>query len=481
MSRSRSDSSSLHIQPPSNVNNSTAIITNNHINTNNSKTTLNETELSDINIEQQQQKHLLLHNAVKKPKLSYIITLSPLNNTFEKKILILPPFPQTLKLGRPLTSSSSVNGNNNNQTVASSRNGFFESRILSRTHAQLQLTENNDILITDLNSSNGSYLNDNKLQPMNPYKVSPGDVITLGADIIPNNSNSNGANNANGIHRRIVALVEDITPVVDIGFDDHESNFNKNMLQSSLFGDFIADVNDYDLFSHGNSFLINGDEHNNGEEEGIIKIYKFLKSEIKLSNERNHKLERINMFMKNFGQDIEKLEEEKIKHLEQVKKNYYHVINESLSKKYELVQEKNLKNLKDKNVELENNFTNFKKENEEKLVDYEEQMNKMRNTVEDLETRLQVANVKKPTIDKLDKQKVINENEKIENMDKEAFVDEFESNSNINSKNIGIKSSNTINTENTNKSESKDYKIAYISSICVVGLFSAFMAYSQNK
>lgn len=397
-----------------------------------------------------------------KPKISYIVTLAPLNNTFVKKVLILPPFPQTLKLGRPLTATSGSNGVNASQTTASSNNGFFESRILSRTHAQLQLTEDNEVLITDLNSSNGSYLNDNKLQPMKPYKIAQGDVITLGADIIPNNSNANSGNNFNGIHRRIVALVQEITPIVDLGYKEQDT-FNKRMLQSSLFGDLIGDVDDYKLFTHGNAFLLDSED----EEEGITKIYKFLKKEIHLSNERNYKLERINMFMKNFVQEIGNLDEKKVKHFEQVKKNYYDAVNDSLSKKYELVQEKNLKILKDKNFQLESNLVNFRKEKDEKLLTFEEQMNKMRNTIEDLETKLQVAKVKQPVIEKLEKENEKEKNQRVAKVENEARFKE--------------KTSDVVKNDDIAGPVSKDYKIAYISSICVVGLFSAFMAYSQNK
>lgn len=461
MSRSRSNSNSLHMQTAESSSNGNST---SHALLADKPSAVTTSKIAMPSNDTDTNKKLVVTG---KPKISYIVTLAPLNNTFVKKVLILPPFPQTLKLGRPLTAASGSNGVNTSQTMASSNNGFFESRILSRTHAQLQLTEDNEILITDLNSSNGSYLNDNKLQPMKQYKVAQGDVITLGADIIPNNSNANSGNNFNGIHRRIVALVQEITPIVDLGYKEQDT-FNKRMLQSSLFGDLIGDVDDYKLFTHGNSFLLDSEE----EEEGITKIYKFLKKEIHLSNERNYKLERINVFMKNFVKEIGVLDEKNFKHLEQVKKNYYDAVNDSLSKKYEVAQEKNLKILKDKNFQLENSFINFRKEKDEKLLTVEEQMNKMRNTIEDLETKLQVAKVKQPVVEKLEKETEINENGKENNQ----RVVKSESEVTLNEKTKEVTKNDDIAGP-----VSKDYKIAYISSICVVGIFSAFMAYSQNK
>ncbi|XBW36382.1 hypothetical protein QEN19_001961 [Hanseniaspora menglaensis] len=454
MSRSRSNSNSVNMQISLNGSSSSPTTVNSS--NINSKPILKtfESTSSDEQI------------SVRKPKLSYVLTLTPLNNTFVKKTLILAPFPQTIKLGRPLTTNS--NGNSH-QVVASSRNGFFESRILSRTHAQLQLTETNDILLTDLNSSNGTYLNNVKLQQMKPYKILQGDVITLGADIIPNSANGNQPANDNVVHKRIVALVEDITPIVDIGYNGTD-NFNKIMLQSSLFGDLIGDIDYHDLLLHGNSFLLDKEE-GSVEEEGITDIYKFLKKEIRLSNERNHKLERINLFMKNFAQDIGRLEAKQAHHLDQVKKNYYELINDSLSKKYELIQEKNLKIMKDKNSTLENNLNNFRKDTDIKALMSEQEINKMRNIIEDLETKLQVAKVKLPNIDQFN-----SANEKTEIKSSEQIIEQS-----TGEKLSDKKSLEKITTDGSSDSTAKNYKIAYVSSICVVGLFSAFMAYSQNK
>lgn len=53
------------------------------------------------------------------------------------------------------------------------------SRGVSRLHATLKI-HNNDISITDLGSSNGTRINNDKIQPHKEYPVLHGDLITLG-------------------------------------------------------------------------------------------------------------------------------------------------------------------------------------------------------------------------------------------------------------------------------------------------------------
>ena len=55
---------------------------------------------------------------------------------------------------------------------------------VSRRHAQLVRDENGQILISDLNSSNGTYLNEVLLSPDQLYPLDNGDVLRLGTLII---------------------------------------------------------------------------------------------------------------------------------------------------------------------------------------------------------------------------------------------------------------------------------------------------------
>lgn len=418
------------------------------------------------------------NNITVKPKINFVVKLVSLNNTFEKKSLTIPPPPDNLKLGR-LLSTNNNSDKSHNAEGPSQTNGYFESRILSRTHAKLSLDDDNNVLLTDLNSSNGSFLNDVKLKPMKDYIIKKGDIITLGTDIVPNKPNGYNSSNVfstHGIHRRILALVDDILPIVDFLPVENKSLSN-TMILSSLFGDLIDDVNKHKLLTSENCHLIDNDDNDQTDDDdfymdnmkknenfdenelNMSRIYRFLKKQIHMTNQRNKKLENINNFMESFTRDIDLLEKNKSKHFEKLKANYYESINNNLTKKFELVQEKNFKILNDKNSQLEEKLVNTKKENEDIVLKYEQEINKIKSVVEDLETKLQVANVKNP---KESKDSGLND----ALGDDEKGIKQLMDNKLIENSNI----------DRTNKT----HKIAYISSICVVGLISALMAYSQK-
>ncbi|KKA03650.1 Vacuolar protein sorting-associated protein 64 [Hanseniaspora uvarum DSM 2768] len=426
--------------------------------------------------------HIKPYNNIRiKPKINFVVKLVSLNNTFQKKSLTIPPPPDNLKLGR-LLSSNNNSDKPQNAEGPSETNGYFESRILSRTHAKLSLDEDNNVLLTDLNSSNGSFLNDKKLKPQKDYIIKKGDIITLGTDIVPNKPtgyNSSNVFSNHGIHRRILALVEDILPIVDFLPVENKSLSN-TMILSSLFGDLIEDVDKHKLLTSENCHLIDNDDEQSDDgdfyldnmrknenfdenELNMSRIYRFLKKQINMTNQRNKKLESINSFMENFTKDIDNLEKNKTKHFEKVKSNYYENINTTLTKKFELVQEKNFKILNDKNEQLEKKLATTKKENEDVVLKYEQEINKIKGVVEDLETKLQVAKVKNPK-DSSDISSVSIKKEV--SSDKETDIKQF----------IDKKLIENSNVDHTKKT----HKIAYISSICVVGLISALMAYSQK-
>ena len=51
---------------------------------------------------------------------------------------------------------------------------------VSREHAQLNILDTGAICIVDMDSTNGTYLNDTYLEAFTPYLIGNGDVITLG-------------------------------------------------------------------------------------------------------------------------------------------------------------------------------------------------------------------------------------------------------------------------------------------------------------
>ncbi|CAK7915602.1 hypothetical protein CAAN3_17S02850 [[Candida] anglica] len=125
----------------------------------------------------------------KRSQMQYIVTLIPLNDTFIKKNLLVPYFPETLKLGRPAGSKVKPEINN----------GYFDSRVLSRNHAAIFVDPSNGkLMIKDLGSSNGTFVNKLKIGS-DPIELKIGDIIYLGFNIEVDTS-----------HKKISAKIENI-------------------------------------------------------------------------------------------------------------------------------------------------------------------------------------------------------------------------------------------------------------------------------
>ncbi|KTW28911.1 hypothetical protein T552_01538 [Pneumocystis carinii B80] len=107
------------------------------------------------------------------------LILAPINDTFERKCLWLPSWPQTLRIGRQI----------NSRTAPAPNNGFFDSKVLSRAHAEVWADpKTGSVFIRDIKSSNGTFLNGRRLSQENqtsePFELYVGDVLELGIDIL---------------------------------------------------------------------------------------------------------------------------------------------------------------------------------------------------------------------------------------------------------------------------------------------------------
>lgn len=126
--------------------------------------------------------------------MPYLILLS-LNDTFDSKTLQLPYLPNVLKIGRQTNKS----------TVPYHDNGFFDSKVLSRSHAEIWASNEGRACIKDIRSSNGTFVNGIRLSKENEEsevrELLPGDTLELGIDIL---------NDENGtiIHKKVSARVD---------------------------------------------------------------------------------------------------------------------------------------------------------------------------------------------------------------------------------------------------------------------------------
>lgn len=126
---------------------------------------------------------------------SYLMLL-PLNGTFERKQIQLPYYPETLRIGRQT----------NAKTIPTPNNGYFDSKVLSRQHAEVWADKSSGrVWIRDIKSSNGTFVNGQRLSQENqdsePHELRAEDVLELGIDIV-------GEDNKTIVHHKVAARVE---------------------------------------------------------------------------------------------------------------------------------------------------------------------------------------------------------------------------------------------------------------------------------
>ena len=124
-----------------------------------------------------------------------ILALLPMTGTFERKQIVLPFFPDTLRIGRQT----------NAKTIPTANNGYFDSKVLSRQHAEAWADRHGKIWIRDVKSSNGTFVNGTRLSPENrdsdPHELREQDTLELGIDIVSEDQKSI-------VHHKVSAKVE---------------------------------------------------------------------------------------------------------------------------------------------------------------------------------------------------------------------------------------------------------------------------------
>ncbi|KAF2197829.1 hypothetical protein GQ43DRAFT_189310 [Delitschia confertaspora ATCC 74209] len=124
-----------------------------------------------------------------------ILHLIPMNGTFDRKTINVPFFPDVLRIGRQT----------NNKTVPTPMNGYFDSKVLSRQHAEIWADRNGKIWIRDVKSSNGTFVNGQRLSQENrdsdPHELREQDMLELGIDIVSEDQKTI-------VHHKVAARVE---------------------------------------------------------------------------------------------------------------------------------------------------------------------------------------------------------------------------------------------------------------------------------
>ncbi|KAJ5888443.1 hypothetical protein N7495_008484 [Penicillium taxi] len=160
-----------------------------------------------------------------------ILALVPMNGTFEKKQINVPFVPEVLRIGRQT----------NAKTQPTPINGFFDSKVLSRQHAEIWADKSGKIWIRDVKSSNGTFVNGHRLSPENresdPHELRENDTLELGIDIVAEDQNSI-------VHHKVSAKVEHAGPIgntpniLDLNFGDLDPASGGGLLPSPLTQQF---------------------------------------------------------------------------------------------------------------------------------------------------------------------------------------------------------------------------------------------------
>lgn len=142
-----------------------------------------------------------------------VLYLLSMNGTFERKTIAVPFYPDRLRIGRQT----------NAKTVPAPGNAFFDSKVLSRQHAEIWADRNGKVWIRDVKSSNGTFVNGARLSPeareSEPHELQTQDHLELGIDIVSEDQKT-------VVHHKVAAKVEHagfLAPtnnVLDMSFGD---------------------------------------------------------------------------------------------------------------------------------------------------------------------------------------------------------------------------------------------------------------------
>jgi pSer/pThr/pTyr-binding forkhead associated (FHA) protein len=145
-----------------------------------------------------------------------LLVLLPINGTFERKQINVPLYPEVLRIGRQT----------NAKTVPTPLNGYFDSKVLSRQHAEVWAERNGKIWIRDVKSSNGTFVNGQRLSPESrdsePHELRENDILELGIKSIVHHKVSAKVEHA-GIH-------QNPTSVLDLNIGDIDPGTNGGVL-----------------------------------------------------------------------------------------------------------------------------------------------------------------------------------------------------------------------------------------------------------
>lgn len=147
------------------------------------------------------------------------LNLFPLNDSFIPKHIVLAGG-QRVKIGRQT----------NAKTVPGEKNGYFDSKVLSRQHAEVW-EESGKIYIKDVKSSNGTFINGTRLSHEGvespPFELNTDDVVEFGIDIV-------GEDNQTIVHHKVAARVQCLLSQDDVNAAQQHAVYAQQAQQHTL-------------------------------------------------------------------------------------------------------------------------------------------------------------------------------------------------------------------------------------------------------
>lgn len=121
-----------------------------------------------------------------------VLVCQPDSHPFQTRTIYLTPNVEC-KVGRSIAKSRSAENN-----------AIFDCKVLSRTHAVLWYSSDGKFYVKDTKSSNGTYINDRKINSSEPVELNFGDVVKFGVEVMENSRKE--------VHGCIIASVKSYLP-----------------------------------------------------------------------------------------------------------------------------------------------------------------------------------------------------------------------------------------------------------------------------
>lgn len=340
-----------------------------------------------------------------------VLCLEPIGESFSEKRINLAS--DILKVGRKISAKN----------PPEPYNGIFESKVLSRAHAEIW-NDKGKVMIKDVGSSNGTFINGKRIseegQASAAFELHTGDVLEFGIDI----KNEEGDDI---LYRKVSAKVKIISDdssqnyseallnfetIIDKQIEKAENTQSELELIKNIILDLTSKIESIPPAVSKKKILMDLDEAHTQERHWIDKYTNLLQS----SKQNEKDLELLKIDNQNLTDDAEytkcqlELSEDRIKELEE-KQNFYEKENQLIKDEYAKMrtdnkilseklekEERQNERFKKRISELEENCSKIKYENMDDINIAQDQVNELNKKIAELNEKIQFLEMEKKDI-----------------------------------------------------------------------------------